>query len=496
MRGLKKARIPSLNEVRLLLIAGFNRLLQEERLYTHERFPAPETREEYPFIEKEHGADIEKLNRRLLELAFPLEIEKSHAPYRDRLLGLIRVLRKGASTIEGVKDIVAANLGIVGDSPETRKAKSLIQFEEFVPERTSFFSGEVGFYHEFTVKNINPTAQFPEIRAAISEFPKPAEKISDITLTDINSGSRVCFPGKAEPGDRLVIKKDEVFLNGITPLENLPGSAPAVEPGACRWRFEAKIEDRLGESRPAGRFDCPEGAFNDAAFAFPSSVAKIEVVSEKYTPGVFTVIIPWHIPGFTDKFAESRDHPRHKILGIVKRVKAAGINARISYYQLFEEVHDAGAKLASIVIKGDKLNHAHEIEEDFDGYLSGCNSEIHELHDGENRGVFDQSGFDAGAAFGYGLWFDGEFKDKKEHDVSLKFVGDGRINFTERHSKIRDNGLSGHLDEARCDQKDVCEYPGLRVSNSPGIEKHDMKEQLVFAGSFDYTEFDSLNKFA
>ncbi|MEM1167570.1 MAG: baseplate J/gp47 family protein [Cyanobacteria bacterium P01_H01_bin.35] len=74
------------------------------------------------------------LNRLLLESAYPLYIHKNHDPYRERLKALINVMRKGAATKEGIRDIVAANLGIFNDNAEAVEAKKKIIIEEYAPE--------------------------------------------------------------------------------------------------------------------------------------------------------------------------------------------------------------------------------------------------------------------------------------------------------------------------------------------------------------------------
>ena len=61
----------------------------------------------FPALLARYAGRPEWLNRVLLEQAFPRAVESGYAPYRDRLLQLIQVLRRGASTRRGIVDVVA-----------------------------------------------------------------------------------------------------------------------------------------------------------------------------------------------------------------------------------------------------------------------------------------------------------------------------------------------------------------------------------------------------
>ena len=365
--GFRPSNIPTLNEVREALagrrgdVKGegeFNRLLDDPQLYTEERFPG--LADDYPSLLQRYANQTVWLNRDLLESAFPSEIEPSHAPYRERLTGLIAVLRRGASTRQGIIDIVAANLGIVGDEPQAQAAKSLIQLEEFNPERSKFFAGPLSLYQEFEVENTNPDDATPEIWLKMR--PGETRILCNIRFEDRVSHQSIQVGTRIQAGDSLTFKDGVVLLNGLVAKELPVGSIPTLKPGKSQWRFEADLialDD--GSTQPAGRID--QVNYGQSVWVNGAAVADVQVLSYRYTTGTFTVVIPWHIEGFTDKFEETGQHPRHQILALVNRVKAAGIQAGVAYRQVFREDHELLESL-NLQIRGGLLTTDHASEDD------------------------------------------------------------------------------------------------------------------------------------
>ncbi len=347
--GFRPRGVPALDEIRAALTGRsgdpeqggeLNRLLTDPALYTEERFP--DLVEDYPYLQKRYSGEPIWLNRMLLESAFPNDIERSYAPYRERLLGLIAVLRRGASTLQGIIDIVAANLGIVGDDPQVRAAKALINVAEFDPERTRFSDGGLSLYQEFAVNNSNPGEATPEIW--LKMLPGETRTLCNVSFEDVTTRQSIRVATRIKPEDTLTFSNGSVLLNGITPKDLPVGQIPSLKSGITHWRFVADLVAVEDDSvQPAGRFD--EANFGESVWVTADPVVHGEVLSYRYTPGTFTVVIPWHIPGFTDKFAETEQHPRHQILTLVNRVKAAGIQASVAYQQVFREDHDQSAGL-------------------------------------------------------------------------------------------------------------------------------------------------------
>ena len=93
------------------------------------------------------------------------------------------------------------------------------------------------------------------------------------------------------------------------------------------------------------------GTFDNAVLAPSRPVVSVRVSSYKPDPGIFTVVIPWEIPGFTDKF-DAQDHPRQQIRGLVDRVKAAGVQALVAYKLVFAEQHATEVSLRHLSVEG------------------------------------------------------------------------------------------------------------------------------------------------
>jgi len=397
--GLPARGIPSVAEVRDALVGELNAVLADAGLADPAFFP--DLADDLPALRARHGGRTDWLNRTLLEHAWPEAIEPAYAAYRERLLGLIQVLRRGASTRRGIVDVVAANLGILGDDREARAARELIQIVEYAPERMTFYAGQVEFWGQVQVHNPNPDpASEAEFRLTV--MPGPPAELANLRITSVDAGESVEWPGRLKTGDKLTLRGGTVLLNGIAPPETLSRPVPAVPPGDSLWRFDADVvvrgaEARLDKAWPVGRFDGQsgtEGMFDRAALAPSGPIVELEVASERTTPGTFTVAIPWNIPGFTDRF-EPQDHPRDQILGLVRRVKAAGVEARVSYHERFREEHVVEVALR-LIARGRLLAEAQEMT---DRWSAETRQRGHEDHDAADAlvlsGVFDHTRLDS-----------------------------------------------------------------------------------------------------
>ncbi|HEU4561835.1 MAG TPA: hypothetical protein VFS20_28680 [Longimicrobium sp.] len=396
--GFATRGIPSAAQVRDALVAELNAVLPDPRLTSAALFP--EQAADLPELRARYRGRTEWLNRTLLERALPEAIEPAHAAYRERLLGLIQVLRRGASTRRGIVDVVAANLGILGNDREVRAARELIRIVEYAPERMTFYAGEVPFWGEVVVHNPNPDPADAEFHLTVR--PGPPTELANVRLVSLDTGESVEWPGRLVPGDQLTLRGGGVLLNGIAPPETLSRPVPQVPTGESRWRFDADVvvhgaETRLDAPWPVGRFDGSSGAaaiFDRAVLAPSEPAIVLEVASEKNTPGTFTVAIPWNIPGFTDRF-EPHDHPRDQILGLVRRVKAAGVEAQVAYHERFREDHAVEVALR-LVVRGKVLAQVHDTSDRWSAYSQQRGREDHDTRDAlVLSGVFDHTRLDS-----------------------------------------------------------------------------------------------------
>jgi hypothetical protein len=280
--------------------------------------------------------------------------EKDDAVYRERIKGLINVLKRGASTKEGIIAIVAANLGIVEGKEGADEARKQIRVIEFLPEPVTTELYQKALFEEFVVGNPNLVDTTPEIRLRIREGFHPP--LVNPRIVNLSTGLFAQYRGGMKSGDVLsFFPGGTAFLNGV--LVPVEGTTPALPPGESHWRFEAAVgfaAGRFDRSRydystfdqdrqnRIGLFDVEGSYFDEAIFALSDLAVDLDMTFSRLTPASFMVCIPWDIPGFTEQFDELADNPRIQIKYIVDKVKAAGVFAVIAYEKRFEE--DQGLK--------------------------------------------------------------------------------------------------------------------------------------------------------
>jgi len=435
-------KIPNLSdlsseqELQQALIQELNHSLQDSSLYESNKAQFAEislTEETRKLLQqKPTGEELQRLNRLLLEAAYPNEIEKSYAPYRERLKGLIQVLRNGAATKQGIIDIVAANLGIVGDDQSAREAKDKIKVEEFLPELVTQtfkirpFSEDSNKPEsleppeEFTVQNHNiiPTppnivihlhdnrSRDPDIESGDRTQLPSLQPLINPRLVNLTTQQIIQYEGMLECGGVLRIQADGTVLRNGVPINTNNIKIIPIPSGESRWHFEALIGEIPGKFDQTlfnlSRFDRAEAESKELNPQQASNYAvDIDIELLKETPGSFTVRVPWDIPGFTDKFDELGDHPRNQISGIIDKVKAAGVLSIITYEKRWQETHDLVARLT---VERSPFTEEHIAEEanfDISNYQSPYPDGIyHEIVDSlVVSGVFDYTSFDTDNRF-------------------------------------------------------------------------------------------------
>ncbi|MEG3839840.1 hypothetical protein [Microcoleus sp. herbarium14] len=413
---IESSNIPSKGEVERALIQELNRFLE---VYNSESAIADST-------------NSINQNRLLLEATYPDELEKNYVPYRERLKGIIAILRQGAANRQSIIDLVAANLGILGDSDAALAAKKQIRIEEFTPELTCLRPPNTSFgrltyryplrlFQEFIVASPNPEPSEVEI---ILEIPQnlPVEWLYNLQVIHVDTKEAICYQGRAKSGDRLYFRRDTILLNGETAA--VKGSTPLLPIDNSRWRFEAEITPDV----TVGLFD--RHKFNASTLGFGEVAVHLEMRTYKVNPATFEVTIPWDIPGYSDKFDEGAEHPRHQIDNIIDRVKAAGVLARVNYEKVFQEKHDIQVQLT--LVRSPFLD-THIAEEKFNliglkvPYPKGIK---HELSDRKflTSGVFDYAIFDWGDRF---QSIPPPPVSENYHDMSDNFIISGIFDYTE-----------------------------------------------------------------
>ncbi|MBZ5724659.1 MAG: hypothetical protein LAP87_06640 [Acidobacteriia bacterium] len=332
------------------------------------------------------------------------------AVYRERIKGLLQVLMHGASTVEGIVSIVAANLGIAAanlgigataDALATERqrvaaARSQIRVVEFLPGATKPVTWPVALFQEFSVVNSNPTPAAPQVRIRIVTG-VPLHGVTLVMAT--GGGGSVGYAGLVNQDDLLSFFADgTVLLNGVPVIA--AGALPQAPPGPSTWRVEALMQFGGGPRfLPPGRFDV--SAFDAAPpglFVFDGPAVSVDVSLAQLSPGFFTVYIPWDIPGFTEQFDRLPDNPRNQIQYIVNKVKAAGVSSAIVFEKRFCEAHETGDAFSGSAVRQPLAEDEGLDEVNFDlgsiqkpypqGIDQGLNDNL------ILSGMFDYTGFD------------------------------------------------------------------------------------------------------
>jgi len=248
--------------------------------------------------------------------------EADDAAYRERIKALIGVIRRGASTVEGIRAVVAANLGIIGNDPAAKYARDQIRIEEYLPTANETLAPNLALYTPFSVVNPNPihipigfsikvTGDLPvplvglymELPALRQTIGCPVSLIKNDVLY-LFYDKTALLNGQAAP----------TFGTGI----QLPRGESKLQAGAKlgypQGRFDQSALDRatfnIELAEAMGRFDAPkEEGFDLATFALTDPVLEVKVLRYDISPGAFTVSLPWDSPGFTTAFqlpAEAR----------------------------------------------------------------------------------------------------------------------------------------------------------------------------------------------
>lgn len=227
----------------------------------------------------------------------------------------------------------------------------------------------------------------PELR--LLRLKAPFDEIANPRITDLRTGQTVEIPVRMRADDRLLVEGSTVLLNGIPVLGGIETPLPEVPTLGSEWRFDADVVvpgTEAGKEKgafPVARFDRSvgnnRGTFGSMVLAPSEPVVTLDVSSYKPKPGVFTVVIPWHIPGFTDKF-EERDHPRQQIPSLVERVKAAGVRALVAYKMVFAEQHDVHGVLR-LGLGGRLFAHDQDARDAMRMESSQSTREVHSVQD-------------------------------------------------------------------------------------------------------------------
>lgn len=266
------------------------------------------------------------------------------AVYRERMLRLIQILREGASHIEGIREIVAANLGIFGDSENAVNARNSIEIIEYLPKDATI-EAQSDLHQIFWITNPNPEPTPVTISInTLQTFASPVFPFRSLQVEELTTERSVIWRGNDIPGDQpheFVISELQMSLNGdLVPQSDFEfedGLPLILPPGASYWR----IRSIVGEYGVAGETfaEFPQRFYNRplAIFAPSGPLFEIKFHYTRFQPATFMVRIPWHIPGYSEQLDAMPDKPRLQIPFIVQKVKGAGIWGVTAYRVDFRE---------------------------------------------------------------------------------------------------------------------------------------------------------------
>jgi hypothetical protein len=476
---IPSSKTPTAIEVAQQLAKAFNqKILTDDKLYENnkESFTFKSLSLELQRL-IQSKSQRRRLNRLLLETAYPTYLEKSITIYRKRLERLVDVLKSGASTQEGIIKIVAANLGMSTDDNEEIKPWESYLFDIPITLESSLSkltvpaelqqvfrekglilafgttivlkksqqcwlltdasqgqvyrilkkNGTLQVYHQlirvieffpelvfhkytihphidkFNVQNPNAVPAIPAIQIKILDNRKNPQgslsPLTNIVLKNLTNNQSIKYEASLNINQILLLLPDgSAMVNGVTiPKPPLVGTMPSLPLGQSEWLIEADIGN-------------PQVTFDSTLFDFSlfESNATNPITSEEQaksyslvvtfsfyqiTPGGFTVKIPWQIPGYSDRFDESLDHPRHQIQSLIEKVKASGICAKIAYEQQFKEDHQIEEKL---LFRGKgRFSEDHNMTDEFDGRSQQSLRSEQEMSDTFlTSSVFDYTYFD------------------------------------------------------------------------------------------------------
>lgn len=347
--------------------------------------------------------------------------------YTSRTIGLIKGLMGGASTKEGIRQIVAANLGLAEKEAIQAETIKRIEVNEFSPQFISQPAVTLPVVGDLRLVNENTIASPLELRLHVNR--KFYADLKEVKLIHVQSGAFILLKGPFLRGDILLLQSDgRAFRNG-TPIR-YRGALPLLPPGESLWKFDARPApvlthfDQVGfdqaifsevgmgepgyfeyasfdqaffqDNKPMEAVVFDETFFDNSRFEHDDRAGFLTISYKRMHPATFQVSIPWDIPQSEYEMREPSIEARNGILHIVDKVKAAGVASEVAYKKEFKEdqgledlLHvrirrEEEAELKSPTFKIKAIQKANQ------GAIS------HKITDQLHlRGVFDHTSFDS-----------------------------------------------------------------------------------------------------
>jgi hypothetical protein len=263
-----------------------------------------------------------------------------------------------------ITDISSAQVyGVYRSADRLSVYRSLIRVIEFLPEAQSIpyevhphptiegDSVELRLPTTFNVTNPNALITTPAVQVRIrdqrGDKTGTLSPLSNLKLHNTTTQKFIQYQGSLKCDEVILFLPDgAVLINGVAvsdPHAVIQGRIPDLPIGSSAWTIEALTGSALATLETSlfdfCRFDTEEIEQLDEARS-SSYRLEVRVMFVKLTPGSFIVKIPWDIPGYTDQFNETEDHPRHEISRLLEKVKASGVRSVVTYEKQFVEVEE------------------------------------------------------------------------------------------------------------------------------------------------------------
>jgi len=278
--------------------------------------------------------------------------------YRQRLKRTIAAYLAGVGTVQVVRDIAAATLGVAEEDYD------LIRIIENPPRLVTSEWREVPYQGEWQVtvegfEELDDQGRPKEIRPTI-RIVGIGQKTANPIVLNATTGVLVGFQGFVHDGETLSIHPDGTATLGDADASSRvyaltaslfdqacfdrdyfstdSASTPALPRGTSTWRYLAESARFAPPDSPFSRFDQAMFAipvaragvfdwvgFDESSFAIPA--ARVQLQWVECQPATFVVRMPWTI---IEPPQEGPD-PRHLVKEEVEKVRAAGVRAIIQY---------------------------------------------------------------------------------------------------------------------------------------------------------------------
>jgi hypothetical protein len=263
-----------------------------------------ETEKELVSIMRSHWVDTangEDLDR--LGALFSIERGKGEqdGDYRGRLKTAI-ISYKGGGTLNSIRMMTRIVLGLPSDAP--------VEINENPPAAMKK-TWKVRANGEWKVDPRSIVDVEPEITIALDT---KGAKISDPTITNVDTGDSLTFKGELNYGDVLKIGKGHATVNGVDETRRLSVAKPMAMPRRkMRWQYTEAIGANLGV------FD--RALFDKSVFAVDIT-SSITFEWTAFQPATFEILVP---KATLDKSGVKAAY----IQRLIDSVKACGVKGEV-----------------------------------------------------------------------------------------------------------------------------------------------------------------------